>query len=251
MKSLRLRLFLAHLAISASVIGACVAFIVFVWYPPPLAQLEGIFSILLIMAGVDICAGPLCTLIAASPKKPRSELARDLAIIGGVQLLALAYALYTTYLARPAFMVYNLGEFEVEHANELKPEELAKARYPEFSRPPLFGPVYVDAPSPSDPAEAARIAGTAIMTGFDIKDMPRYFEHWPREGTDVRAKAKLVSKLPPKGALKKAVSALLEKKGIAEEDVGLLPVFGRLGAGTVIVRRSDLAIVGIIPFLSP
>src|SRR5882724_5011733 len=92
MKSLRLRFFLSHLAISATVVGAAITFIAFVWYPPPLAQLEGIFKILLVMAGVDVCAGPLCTLVVASPNKSRRRLARDLAVIGAVQLAALGYA---------------------------------------------------------------------------------------------------------------------------------------------------------------
>lgn len=249
MKSLRLRLFLSHLAISATVIGACVAFVVFVWYPPPFAQLEGIFSILLVMAGVDVCAGPLCTLVAASPTKTRSHLARDLAVIGVVQVLALGYALYTTCVARPAFIVYNVGQFEIERANELKPEELAKARQAQFSRPPLLGPVYVDAPLPADPAEAMRIANSAIITGFDIKDMPRYYETYGHPGTDEREKAKPLSSLPSKGPLRDAVYATLQKNGVAESDAVLLPIFGKLAHGTVVVRKSDLQVLAIIPYL--
>src|ERR1700687_2867748 len=109
MKSFRIRLFLSHLALSAAIIGSCVAFIILVWYPPPVAQLEGIFSILIVMAGVDVGAGPLFTLVAASPKKTRAQLTRDLAIIGAVQFLALGYAVYTTCIARPAYIVYSVG----------------------------------------------------------------------------------------------------------------------------------------------
>jgi hypothetical protein len=249
MNSRRIRLFFIHLTISASVIGAFVAFIILVWYPPPLAQLEGIFSILLVMAGVDVCAGPLCTLVTASPKKSYGELSRDLSVIGAVQVLALGYALYTTFIARPAFIVYNLGEFEVEHANELTHQQLAKARNPQFAKLPLLGPVYVDAPLPADPKEAMRIANSAILTGIDVKDMPQYYEAWPRPGTDARDKSKTISQLPSKGALRDAVTVMLEKKGLAERDAAFLPIFGRISHGTVVVRKSDLAIVGIIPYL--
>lgn len=251
MKSLRLRLFLSHLAISAAVIGACVAFIVFVWYPPPFAQLEGIFSILLVMAGVDVGAGPLCTLVAASPKKSRAHLARDLAVIGTVQLIALGYAVYTTCVARPAFVVYSVGQFEVEHANELKAEELAKATLPAFSSPPLLGPMFVEARFPDDPKETMRIVNSAIMTGVDIKDMPCYFVAWPYANTDAREKAKPAAGLPEQSALREAVVQLLGKRRVALADAIVLPINGKIDRGTVVLRTSDLSILGIIPFLAP
>jgi len=249
-KSFRLRLFLTHLAISAAVIGCCVAFIVFVWYPPPFAQLEGVFSILLVMVGVDVGAGPLCTLVAASPEKTRAHLARDLAVIGTVQLAALGYALYTTYVARPAYVVYSVGQFEVEHANELKAEELAKAP-PPFSAVPLWGPVFVEARFPDDPAETSRIITKAVLTGFDIKDMPQYFQPWPYSGTDAREKAKPVSKLPEHGKLREAVLVLLRSHGVAQADAVVLPINGKFDRGSVVLRSSDLSILGIIPFLAP
>jgi len=251
MKSLRLRLFLTHLAISAAIIGSCVAFIVFAWYPPPFAQLEGISSILLLMAGVDVGAGPLCTLVAASPKKSRAHLARDLAVIGSVQLLALGYAVYTTCIARPAFVVYSVGEFEVEHANELTSEELAKATTPAFASAPLLGPVFVEARFPDDPKEAMRIVNSAVFGGPDIKDMPRSFQPWPYPGTDAREKAKPISQLPEHGALREAVVPLLRSRGVGEADAVVLPITGKIDRGTVVLRKSDLAVLGIIPYLAP
>jgi hypothetical protein len=249
MKSLRLRFFLSHLAISGAVVGAAVTFIVLVWYPPPLAQLEGIFKILLVMAGVDVGAGPLCTLVAASPKKTRGHLARDLAVIGFVQLCALGYAVFTTFIARPAYIVYNMGQFDVEHANDLKREELAKAA-PAFASVPLLGPMYVVAPLPDDPNEASRIVNSAIMTGFDITDMPRYYKAWPPASADALAKAKPVSAIG-RPALRDAVTALLKKHAVAESDAVVLPIFGKIEPGTVVMRKSDLAVLGMIPLMTP
>jgi hypothetical protein len=251
MRSHRLRLFLSHLAISAAVVGASVAFIILVWYPPPLSQLEGVVKILLVMAGVDVCAGPLCTLVAASPKKTRAHLARDLAVIGIVQLTALGYAVYTTFVARPAFIVYNSGQFDIAHANELQPAELAKASAPEFASAPLLGPVFVAAPLPDDPKEAAGIVNSAIMTGLDIQDMPRYYRPWPSPGLDVRDKAKPASQLSRKNRLGDKVGELLKKRGVAEADALVVPIFGKIDPGTVVLRKSDLAILGIVPRLMP
>ncbi len=249
--SLRIRLSLSHLAISAAIIGASVAFIILVWYPPPLAQIEGVMKILLVMAGVDVCAGPLCTLVAASPKKTRAHLTRDLAMIATVQFAALAYAVYTTFIARPAFIVYSVGQFEVEHANELNPDELAKSSAPEFASAPLLGPVFVEARFPDDPKEAARIVNNAIMTGFDIKDMPRYYRPWPSPGSDARNKGKPASALSSDSALADHVAELLKKRGVPQADAIVLPITGKIDRGTVVLRKSDLAVLGIVPYLAP
>jgi hypothetical protein len=247
----RIRLFASHLAISAAIIFSCVAFVVFVWYPPPLASLEGVYSILFVMAGVDVCAGPLCTLIAASPGKSRTELKRDLSVIGALQIVALCYALYTTGMARPAYIVYSLGQFEVEHANELPRDELEKAAGTAFAKPPLSGPEFAEARYPDDPQEAARIVNSAITTGVDIKDMPRYFQAWPYQATDAREKAVAATALPEGKPLALAVARILEQKSVARSDAILLPIDGKIDRGTVVLRKSDLVVLGIVPFLTP
>ena len=78
----RLTLALAHLGVSALVITTFVLWVIFVWYPSPLAQLQGVTAILLVLVFVDVCLGPLLTFVIASPHKARRELIRDIAIIG-------------------------------------------------------------------------------------------------------------------------------------------------------------------------
>ena len=251
MKSSRFRYFLGHLAISAAVIGVTIAFILLAWYPPPLAQLEGIFSILLLMAIVDACLGPLCTLVAASPQKPRPVLIPDLAVIVSVQLLALGYAVYTTGISRPVFIVYNSGQFDIEHANELSSAELAKAPPGGFGKLPLLGPEFVEARFPDDAAEAARIVQSAVMHGVDIKDMPQYYHAWPTASRDLLNKAQPIPGSPGGQALREAVLKLLARSGVAQSDAALFAVSGKQDRGTLVLRKSDLKILGIIPYLAP
>ncbi len=243
----RLRYFLTHLALSALIVGSAVALVVFVWYPPPFAQIEGIYSILLVMAGVDVGAGPLCTLVAASPRKSRAHLARDLAIIGCVQLGALLYGVHTAFAARPAYVVYSVGQFEIEHANELTATALAKANGTPFATIPLTGPRFVEARFPANKSEVNRIILSAIQGGPDIKDMPRYYVAWPAAGTDAAQRAIPLSRLPKTARPYAAVGNLLQKKGIPVEDAAILPINGRIDRGTVVLRKSTLAIVGIVP----
>ena len=247
----RLRLALSHLGISAGVILLCASAIIFIWYPPPLAQLEGISSILWIMAAVDAGAGPLCTLVAASPKKSRAELKRDLAVIGSVQLLALLYALLTVFVARPAYIVYNAGQFDVEHANELTREELSQVKNPAYANVPWSGPVYVEARFPDDEKETMRIVNSAVAGGPDIKDMPRYFESWAPVQTQARERAKAITSLSATSRLREKISDLLRNTGTADSEAIVIPINGKSERGTVVLRKADLSIIGIVPLLTP
>lgn len=247
----RLRFFFSHLAISALAVGSAAALVVFVWYPPPFAQLENIYSILLVMAGVDVGAGPLCTLVAASPTKPRAHLARDLAIIGCVQLAALGYGLHTAFTARPVYAVYSAGQFEIERANELSATALSKATGTPFASLPLFGPAFVEARFPADKAEVARIVLSAVQGGPDIKDMPRYYLPWPAPGTDAAKHALAVSRIPRAGPLHTAIARILREKHVPANEAITLPINGKIDRGTVILRRSDLTVIGIVPGETP
>ncbi len=244
-RSLRLRYFLIHLLISALVIGLFLALILFVWYPEGFASLESIYPILVIMAGVDVGIGPLCTLVAASPNKTRAHLARDLATIGVMQIVALGYAMYTTAIARPAFVVYAFGQFDVEHAAELPAEELAKASVREFSSAPMFGPVFVEARLPDDPAEAGRVINSTTRGDNALKDMPRYFRHWSAGAEDARKKAQPVAELPQDSPMRNAIFLRLQETGLTAADAITLPINSKITRGIVLLRRSDLSVLGI------
>jgi len=251
MMPVRLRIFLIHLSLSALLVGSCVAFVLLIWYPGGLAKLDGIADILFVMVGVDVAAGPLCTLVAAAPGKSRQELRRDLTVIGCIQLLALGYALVTSAIARPAFVVYSFGQFEIERASQLRPELAAKASDPAYAHAPWLGPIYVESRLPPDKATADAII-TSTMNGLDaLKDMPQYYAAWPGDGSAARKKARTVESLWEKGTLRPAVEAMLRRAGLAEGDGLVLPIIGQVARGTVVARKSDLAILGIIPGQAP
>ncbi len=251
MKNLRLRLFLGHLAISAFAVGLSVAFIVLVWYPGALARLEDIYGILIIMIGVDVAAGPLCTLVVAAPTKSQRELRRDLSVIGGVQLLALVYAIYTTGVARPVYVVYSFDRFDVEHANQISRADVAKSLDPEFSSLPWLGPEFVEARLPDDKTEANRIIASTISGERALKDMPQYYQRWPANMDRVRRKARPVTDLWEKGELRPAADEIVRTHGLSENDALVVPIFSQTRRGSVVLRQSDLTVLGIIADLAP
>src|SRR5580704_11768493 len=61
------------------------------WYRWPGWYLADVVTVTIVLAGVDLVAGPLLTCIIASPVKSRRVLARDIAVVVVVQLIALTY----------------------------------------------------------------------------------------------------------------------------------------------------------------
>ena len=118
-RSFRAKYFLGHLALSAALVGCAAGLILVLWYPGVLSRIDGVLPIVGMLVLVDVCLGPLLTLVVASPKKPRRELWRDLAVIGAVQGAALVYGVHAAYVGRPVFVVFDVKQFETVSAKEL------------------------------------------------------------------------------------------------------------------------------------
>jgi hypothetical protein len=130
----RWRAFTIHLLISVLIAGSVAAVLFLVWYPPKLLGFAGAEGLLLLMAGIDIVAGPLLTLIIFEAGK--KGLKFDLALISIAQAAFLAYGVWTTWHSRPVFIVAVNGTLEVVFANNVSAEELAKAKDPQYATLP-------------------------------------------------------------------------------------------------------------------
>ena len=147
-----------HLLICLVIAAAVIALMLGVWYPGPLFEAAGGTGMLYILVGVDVILGPLLTLIVF--KSGKRGMKFDLAVIGLVQIAALVYGVHIVYLARPAFMVFVKDRFELVTAVELEPDELAKAKYPQFRAPGWSGPELAAADMPADPKERSQLLET-------------------------------------------------------------------------------------------
>ena len=65
--------------------------------------------------------------------------------------------------------------FEIVTANQLEPEQLAKATRPEFRSVPFSGPWTAAADLPTDPKELALLQMLAISARADVLLFPQYF----------------------------------------------------------------------------
>jgi hypothetical protein len=129
---------LIHLGISAIVAAAIVAVMLLVWYPSPWFRAAGGGTLLLLLIGVDVILGPVLTFIVFDPAK--KSLVYDLAVIVMLQIAALVYGVHVMATARPAFVVYFRGAFDVVTANDVVTEGMDEAKLPEFQTMPLTGP---------------------------------------------------------------------------------------------------------------
>jgi len=162
-----------HLALSAVIATGLIAVMLLLWYPPPYFRLMGGLLLIALIAGCDVVLGPLMTLIVF--KSGKKGLVIDLTIIAFLQAAALTYGLHTMFEARPVFVVFAVDRFEVSAANEIRDDQLVKAR-PEFASLPLTGPRVVGAVLPNDPNKRLDLAIRGMNFGSgDIRTLPQQY----------------------------------------------------------------------------
>lgn len=236
--------------LGSAIIASLSALLVFtLWYPGAFANASGVSEIFLILVGVDIVLGPVITLIIFNPLK--KELRRDLLIVVFVQLAALFYGVYSVFIARPAFVVFNADRFDLVYANEISQDKFSKASYPEYSAAPLFGPKFVAARLPEDESKAQSIILDAITGGDDIQNYPEYFQPLKDVKEELCAEGLPLEALKERNLNETEAEQLLERYGDAQTKVAYLPMFAKRKDVSVIVDLKSgevLEVVSLRPF---
>ena len=241
----RLRASGMHLGISAAVGLLLVLAVTQVWYPSPLFDLAKGRDIFLLMVGCDVTLGPLLTLIVFNIRKPRRELVRDLSIIGAVQLAAMVYGLSTLVEARPAYIVYNGGQFNVPLANELV-AGAGKADAQQAVGAPWFGPPLVGAKLPAGSEERNELLFSALGGRGDVFQMPRYFVPYSEVKREAASRARSAGALANELHLDPArVNAAVARFAKPGGNVGYLPLVVRRVLAVAVVRLPDGELLGI------
>lgn len=194
----RLKAFGLHLSASVCILSIILGGLYFGWYYWPGWYLTTASRVVLTMILVDAALGPLITLIIASPSKPKRELARDIAIVVTVQLIALGYGTFTLWHGRPLYYAFSVDRLELVQASDIGANERALAR----KENPRFAPAWYDrprwvwAPLPEDAKEQQKIVESAITGGDDVIDMPRYFKAWDGCASQLREHLRKLGTLP-------------------------------------------------------
>ena len=106
MDQLKRRAVTWHLALSLLLSIALAAWLLLHWFPAPFSFAAGALTGLVIVVSVDMCLGPMLTLLLIHSKKSLRENIFDGIVVATLQFSALAYGLWQVSLARPAAVVF-------------------------------------------------------------------------------------------------------------------------------------------------
>jgi hypothetical protein len=184
----RLRAFGLHLAASSTVLTLVLGSLWLGWYQWPGWYLASALQVVGIVVMVDLALGPTLTLIVANPGKPRTVLARDIAIIVAVQLLALGYGTVTLWGGRPLYYAFSVNDLELVQASDLKSDDvdLARRENPALAPHWYSRARWIWAPLPENAEEAQKIVTGTLFGGSDVVEMPRYFRPWAQGLPELR-----------------------------------------------------------------
>lgn len=242
----RLRASGIHLSISL-VMAALAALLVFVvWYPYPYREISGGRELFLILVSVDVILGPLITLAIFNRVKLWAVLRRDLAVIGLIQLAALAYGLWTVFVVRPVHLVFEYDRFRVVHAIDVPPDLINRAPA-ELQMLPVAGPTLLGLRPMRDGEEKLNMT-LAALQGLDLGARPELWRSYEQSRADVLKQGKSVAQLKQRLADKAAViDTAVSRTGRRTDQLLYLPMVGRKTFWTILLDSSSADVLGFMP----
>ena len=217
------------------------------WYRWPGWYLSGVLKIVPITIGVDAILGPLMTFLIASPNKPRTELARDISVIVGVQVLALAYGAFTLWSGRPLYYAYSGKELSIVQASDINPAQitLGQQTNPELAPYWYSLPQWVYAPDPA--SIGAKPAPKLSDDDNDPTEIPSDMLAWEKGLPDLKSKLRKVDDwnyffVKQRNALKQRMS----EQGFAVDAVNTMPMTGKGAPMLAIFDTNTMTIKALI-----
>lgn len=245
--SARLKAASAHLGLSVGVALVAAALVFGVWYPMPYREVSGGRELFMLIMAVDVVLGPLVTLAVFDRRKSWPVLRRDLAVIGLLQLGALAYGLHTVAVARPVYLVHEVDRFRVVRAIDLEPGQLSKARE-EFQRLPWTGPEVIGTRAARDNTEMLRSLDLALA-GIDIGMQPEFWKPYAEAREAVLARAKPLEELQRRHPGRAPeVEAAAARTGRPLAQLAYLPLMALKSDWVMVVDTQTADVVGYAPF---
>jgi len=241
----RFQAFLLHLLCSVIIAVLALILVFLVWYPGLLAPATGVDEIFLMILGVDVCLGPLLTLVVFNLQK--KELKRDLFIIFAIQIAALIYGLYTVSIVRPVYVVFEIDRFQLVYANDLSEEKLQEALIPEYKTLPLFGPKWISAKFPENIDERNEFLFSVIDGGDDLGKTPKYYIAYSKSHDDIIAHLSPLESLEDFNSSNMEEFLKVKNRYLSKpNEVGFLPLKGYVMDLTVVIDKSSAEILEIV-----
>lgn len=238
----RFRAALIHLGVCALVAVALLGLFWFVWYPAPLFRAVGGYEIFLMLLAIDVILGPLLTLVVFNARKKSLKL--DLAVIGIVQLVALAYGVHTLLVARPVYVASLGNRFVVVQANDVQDADLAKAQ----KSLPWSGPQWVGTKTSPDKIEHERIM-LGGMGGGGYGNFPQYHASLESMRDEMLRNAVPIGELRRRNPNQShAITGWLRARGYANDAVVYQALVARSRNMSIVLDAKTAKVIGIAPF---
>lgn len=238
-----------HLVISMAIAAAAGLLVFGLWYPYPYREISGGRELFLLVVAVDVVVGPLITFTVFNLAKPKTELVRDLALVGIIQLFALSYGVWSVYVARPVHLVFEFDRFRVVHAIEI-PEELLNQKPADIDPFPLAGPTLL-AVRPFRSVKEEGAATMVALQGISFSARPDFWQPYSD------ARARVIAAAKPAADLRKrfpqqltSIDMALKATGHDEDKLAYLPLVSRATAWTVLLDADTAEIRGFVPLNS-
>jgi len=235
-----------HFCISVAIALLAALLVFLVWYPDPYREISGGRELFLILVLVDVVLGPLITLAIFNRAKPWRVLARDLMIVGLIQLSALGYGMWTVFQARPVHLVFEFDRFRVVHAVDV-PEEMLDQAPPGVEALPLRGPTVLAVRLFRD--EDERMDATlAALGGVHLSARPDLWQVYADARPRVLEVAKPVSELSKRFPESVAqIDQAIARTERSSDSLLSLPMVARGSTWTVLIDASTTDVVGFLP----
>lgn len=235
-----------HLLLSAGVAGLAALLVFGLWYPAPFREISGGRELFFIIIAVDVVLGPLITFSVFDRRKPWSELRRDLAVVGLLQLGGLAYGLHTVFVARPVVLAGEGQRLRVLRAIDLDAAALAKAPA-DLQHLPLHGIRVVAARELN--TEERNQAIDMALGGVDVGMRPELWLPPERTPAALVAAAKPVDELARRYPQRTdELARFVAATGRTAAHLKFLPLLARRTDWVAFIDAASGAIVGYAPF---
>lgn len=238
-----------HLLISLAVILVVATLVFGFWYRPPFNQVQGGFALFALIAAADVICGPLLTLVIWNPRKSHREKISDLSFVAIIQMIALAYGLYSVALARPIYVVYERDRFRVVSPADLRGIDMVTVpNYMQsysWTGPKIIGVELYDGSHPKF-LESVQLSMAGIFPAYQPTRWVDY--SFVQREAGIRSRP-LVGAANTQVIDEKQVISLVQKTGIPSKHMGYLPLSGFIDSNwSVIVDQRDGHFLGYLPF---
>lgn len=236
-----------HFLCSLVVLSAAAFVLFFEWFPYPYWSLAGGKRLIEIIFMVDLVLGPLLTLLLFDARKTKLALALDMSLIIILQIGAMSYGLYSAFVARPVYLVYEVDRFVVVTAADVDPNDLVKAES-DFQQLPRRGIKKIGVRDPQSAKERAASFELALA-GKDVSLRPDYWKHFDEASKQqLRQRMRSLAELDARGeSERKLVSDFLKEHKERIDALYYIPVVFRDQVWSVVLVESTLEIAGYLP----